>query len=150
MFHSLALLVSMALFSSAAAQSSTWDVAVSNVLGDLVYNPPYINASVGDTVRYNFFGGGNHTVTQSTLATPCDPLSGGFDSGFIISEPGSGAKSPVPNFNVTVTSEEPIYVYCRQGAHTPASHCIQGMVMAVNPGNTFLLFQARAEASPDH
>ncbi|KAN0131555.1 hypothetical protein V8E53_010663 [Lactarius tabidus] len=148
MLHSLALLGTIALFSSVTAQNVTWVIGVGNNLGDLVYNPPFINATIGDNVEFAFLGG-NHTVTQSTLGSPCSPLSGGFDSGFKPSRPGSATPSGLPNFNITVTDDQPIYVYCRQGANTPESHCGNGMVFAVNPGSTFLLFQARANASLD-
>lgn len=29
--------------------------------------------------------------------------------------------------------KKPIWIYCAQGANTPASHCGKGMVFAVNP-----------------
>jgi plastocyanin len=146
MFHFLSLLGGLALFSSATAQT-TWMVGVGTPVGDNVFNPSYLNATRGDTIRFNFFGD-NHTVTQSTLASPCDPRQGGFDSGFILSGPGSavhnGKLQDVPSFNVTVVDDQPIYVHCRQDAYTPESHCAQGMVFAVNPGDTFGLFLENA------
>ncbi|PCH33520.1 hypothetical protein WOLCODRAFT_160132 [Wolfiporia cocos MD-104 SS10] len=39
-----------------------------------------------------------------------------------------------PTFTVTVNDTNPVWVYCRQADNTPASHCGQGMVFAVNPG----------------
>ncbi|KAH9022943.1 hypothetical protein EDB85DRAFT_1871100, partial [Lactarius pseudohatsudake] len=105
-------------------------------------------ASVGDTVQFTF-NPKNHTVTQSTFASPCAPLSGGFDSGF--NPVAVGTASNFPIFNVTVNDTNPIWVYCRQGENTPASHCGKGMVFAVNPGvngtsNSFAAFQAAARA----
>jgi plastocyanin len=47
--------------------------------GMFVYNPSQLNASIGDTVRFNFLGR-NHSVTQSDLAAPCT-YNGGFDTG---------------------------------------------------------------------
>jgi len=46
---------------------------------------------------------------------------------------------------------DPIWIHCRQAANTPASHCGQGMVFAVNPGpdgshNSFAAFKAKALA----
>ena len=38
------------------------------------------NANPGDTVIFTFKQK-NHTVTQSSLNTPCSPLASGFDSG---------------------------------------------------------------------
>jgi plastocyanin len=48
----------------------------------LVYTPNSISASVGDMVVFQFMSN-NHTATQSPFATPCIPLAGGFDSGFM-------------------------------------------------------------------
>ncbi|KAN0131557.1 hypothetical protein V8E53_010665 [Lactarius tabidus] len=42
---------------------TTWMVGVGTEVGDLVFNPSYINATRGDTVWFNFFGN-NHTVTS--------------------------------------------------------------------------------------
>jgi plastocyanin len=50
----------------------------------LTYNPSNITAQPGDTITFEFHGK-NHTVTQSSFATPCEALSltggVGFDSG---------------------------------------------------------------------
>lgn len=45
---------------------------------DLVYTPNQINASIGDTVTFQF-NVKNHSATQSTFNNPCTK-SGGFDS----------------------------------------------------------------------
>ncbi|CAK5270897.1 unnamed protein product, partial [Mycena citricolor] len=45
------------------------------------YSPPTISAGLNDTVVF-VFGGDVHTVTQSTFASPCVQLAGGFNSGF--------------------------------------------------------------------
>lgn len=47
--------------------------------GGLLFDPNQLNASIGDTVRFNFLGK-NHSVTQSDLAAPCTH-NGGFDTG---------------------------------------------------------------------
>jgi len=47
--------------------------------------------------------GNNHTVTQSSFSSPCQPLSGGFDSGFIYIP--SGVKSGFPEWNLTITDD---------------------------------------------
>jgi hypothetical protein len=44
---------------------------------------------------------GNHTVTQSSFADPCQLLSGGFDSGWI-SVP-AGTSSGFAEWNLTIT-----------------------------------------------
>ncbi|KAI0030921.1 hypothetical protein K488DRAFT_16753, partial [Vararia minispora EC-137] len=74
----------------------------------------------------------NHTVTQSSLAQPCLPLKGGFDSGFNFPVAVGTPRDERPSFNITVQDANPIWVYCRQGEFTPRSHCGKGMVFAVN------------------
>ncbi|KAI9460898.1 hypothetical protein BJY52DRAFT_1185730 [Lactarius psammicola] len=119
MFRSLGLLTGIALFSSAAAQN-VWQVTVGDAVGNIIYTPTNVNASVGDTVQFTF-NPKNHSVTQSTFASPCAPISGGFDSGF--TPVAVGTTSNFPTFNITVNDTNPIWVYCRQGENTPASHC---------------------------
>lgn len=123
------------LASAQLALSANIDVVVGGI-GVLKFNPPSVNANVGDVVRF-IFQQKNHTVTQSSLDNPCSPLAGGFDSGFM----------PVPdtqttNFptaQLTVQKTTPIWAYCRQ-----STHCRSGMVFAVNPGNQLAAFQAAA------
>lgn len=104
--------------------------------GVLAYNPPSVNAQVGDRVIFTFREK-NHTATQSSLAAPCAP-NGGFDSGFVPVDAGdvSGSKTAV----YTVTSPDAVWVYCRQG-----THCQAGMVFAINPGDKLAEFQANAK-----
>ncbi|KAJ7108249.1 hypothetical protein C8R44DRAFT_986802 [Mycena epipterygia] len=112
------------------------------------FRPNVINAPNGTVVSFRFSGiPGNHTVTQSTFAAPCEPLSNGFDSGFIA---GRETKLGVfPRWNFTVTNDQnPAWFYCKQ--HTP-SHCNAGMVGVINvqaARNSFADFQAKAEGSP--
>jgi plastocyanin len=108
--------------------------------GILRYNPPSIEANVGDTISFTFMQK-NHTVTQSTLASPCSPLAGGFDSGFV-PVPDSNTAGPFPKANFTVKDTNPIWVYCRQ-----STHCQSGMVFAVNPGDKLAQFQQNAATS---
>jgi len=115
----------------------------------LVYDPPYINADVGDKVTFSFRQK-NHTVTQSSFPSPCSPLLGpdgvthiGFSSGF--NPVGANVTSDFPTVSLTVLTTDPIWIYCQQ-----TGHCQQGMVFAVNPppsGNTFDKFKAAATAS---
>ncbi|KAI0318493.1 hypothetical protein OF83DRAFT_1171065 [Amylostereum chailletii] len=144
MFYTL--LPSLLLLVSVHAQQ-IFNVTVGGANGELVYNPTTVNAQPGDQVVFTF-NPKNHTVTQSSFAQPCNALQGGFDSGFKPVQ--AGAASPAP-FTVTVNDTNPIWVYCRQAANTPQSHCGQGMVFAVNPGadgsqNSFANFQAAALA----
>jgi len=108
--------------------------------GILAYNPPSATAAVGDRIIFSFREK-NHTATQSTLANPCTPAAGGFDSGFVPVAAGdvSGSKTAI----YTVQSLDPVWVYCRQ-----STHCQSGMVFAVNPGNDLATYQANAKAAP--
>jgi len=110
----------------------------------LTFNPTSVNASVGDTVAFQFQSK-NHTVTQSTFAAPCANMTtptAGIDSGFM--SVAAGAQS-FPQWSFTMTNASaPLWFYCRQ-----TGHCQQGMVFAVNPTPTksFDAFQAAAKSS---
>ncbi|KAG6842550.1 hypothetical protein C0991_000076 [Blastosporella zonata] len=57
----------------------------------------------------------------------------------------------LPTWTITVNDTTPVWVYCRQASNTPASHCGQGMVFAVNCGldgspNSFTNFKQSALA----
>jgi len=110
----------------------------------LQYTPENITAKVGDIITFTFQPK-NHTVTQSTFANPCDKMDAGFSSGF---QPVSAnVTDNFPTFNITINDTKPIWVYCGQAAGTPASHCGNGMVMAINaPNNSFAEFQQAALA----
>ncbi|KAJ7205440.1 hypothetical protein GGX14DRAFT_644607 [Mycena pura] len=104
-----------------------------SVGGGYQFLPNYIfSAPNGSVVSFIFTGSpGNHTVTQSSLTTPCEPLAGGFDSGwiFVLNE----LLTP-PIWNLTVTDDrEPIVFHCKQDI--PGSHCSAGMVGAINIGD---------------
>lgn len=62
-----------------SASSPTHHVAVGKQ-GAMAYEPSFVKAAVGDTVRFRFFPT-NHTVTSSNFDTPCKK-NGDFDSGF--------------------------------------------------------------------
>ncbi|KAG7086552.1 hypothetical protein E1B28_002501 [Marasmius oreades] len=116
-------------------RSATIDVVVGGP-GILKYSPEFVNASVGDIIRFTFKQK-NHTVTQSTLQSPCSPKADGFDSDFVPVADSVTQGFPVAQF--TVENADPLWVYCRQ-----ANHCQQGMVFAVNPGDKFEAFKAAA------
>jgi plastocyanin len=114
----------------------------------IFYDPANITAAVGDTITFQFQVK-NHTVTQSSFATPCRSLTStsttgqiGFDSGFM---PVAANATDFPTYTITVNDTAPIWAYCRQ-----TSHCGEGMVFAVNAvesgPNTFEAFQAAAKA----
>jgi len=127
---------SLFLFASTQiALAATIDVTVGGP-GVLKFNPSSVNANVGDVVRF-IFNQKNHTVTQSTLESPCTPLSGGFDSGFMPVP--NTQTSNFPTAQLTVQKTTPIWAYCRQ-----STHCQSGMVFAINPGSDLAAFQAAA------
>lgn len=135
---------------SSAAPSSTGSTNHQVVVGGpnkLYYEPSNITASPGDTITFQFQQK-NHTVTQSTFATPCRALtltstSGqvGFDSGFL---PVADGATDFPTYQITVNDTAPIWAYCKQG-----NHCGSGMVFSVNAvetgPNNFGAFQAAAK-----
>ena len=45
---------------------------------------------------------GNHTVTQSTFANPCELEAGGFDSGWVFVPAG---EKVIPEWNLTITDD---------------------------------------------
>ena len=90
----------------------------------LAYSPSTITAAIGDTLTFSYFPK-NHSVVQSSFADPCQPLSGGFFSGF---QPLAAGPGPV-EFVVTVNDTKPIWIYCAQ---TTGRHCQMGMAMVVN------------------
>ncbi|KAF2432655.1 hypothetical protein EJ08DRAFT_573903, partial [Tothia fuscella] len=101
------------------------------------FYPETITASPGSRISFSFeefF----HSVAQSSLSNPCNPLSA--------SSPFSGAISGGEGrvWTVTVPDTNPMYFYCSVG-----SHCQEGMVMVVNPpssgGGTLEGYRAAAE-----
>ncbi|PAV23501.1 serine-threonine rich [Pyrrhoderma noxium] len=107
--------------------------------GGLTYNPTSVNASVGDTIAFQFVAK-NHTVTQSTFANPC--TASGVDSGFF---PVTANATQIPEWSFTLNNDSaPLWFFCAQ-----TGHCEKGMVFAVNPtaAKSFDAFQAAAMAS---
>jgi plastocyanin len=75
--------------------------------GRFIYNPSQLNASIGDTVRFNFLGR-NHSVTQSDLAAPCT-YNGGFDTGLNQFNPLNVSGKFLIDFQVNVST--PLWFY---------------------------------------
>ncbi|CAL1704120.1 unnamed protein product [Somion occarium] len=104
----------------------------------LTFEPANITASVGDLVTFLFSSSTPHSVTQSTFADPCTPLTGsngtGFDSGVT-----TGTQ-----FTINVTdASKPIWFFCKF-----PGHCGAGMVGSINApssGNTFDNFLSNAK-----
>jgi len=138
----------LALLLPFAASQTVHDIQVGGANGTLVFQPEAIAANPGDQVVFHFHPK-NHTVTQSSFASPCGPKAGGIESGFM--PVAANITDNFPTYTITVNDTQPVWVYCSQAANTPASHCGQGMVFAVNCGqdgapNSFTNFKAAALA----
>ncbi len=51
--------------------------------GGLMFTPSSVTAAQGDVLVFTW-ASGPHSVTQGTFATPCQPSSGGFNSGLYV------------------------------------------------------------------
>lgn len=132
--------------STSTAQSVDHTVVVGGT-GKIFYSPSNITANPGDTVTFQFQQK-NHTVTQSSFATPCRALAStsttgqvGFDSGFM---PVADNATTFPTYTIQVNDTSPIWAYCKQTAH-----CGEGMVFSVNSNeastNNFAAFLNNAK-----
>ncbi|KAJ6596326.1 hypothetical protein DFH09DRAFT_973460 [Mycena vulgaris] len=101
--------------------------------GPLQFHPNLVLATIGTIITFHFTGlPGNHSVTQSSFTDPCQPLAGGFDSGWVFVN--ESLPSP-PEWNLTITDDEkPIWFYCKQLLKAP--HCNAGMVGVINVKTT--------------
>jgi len=145
-----ALLSALSLAAATATAQSVQTIQVGSVAtasgGVFQFIPPSVTAANGSVITFKFAGlPGNHTVTQSTFASPCEPETGGFDSGWVQIPAG---ETVIPEWNLTITDDsKPLWFYCKQ--LIPSPHCIAGMVGAINAptngSNTFDAFKAAAE-----
>ena len=101
---------------------------------NLTFTPSRVSASPRDTIKF-IFHVKNHTVTQSSFAAPCVPLTDkttgnkiGFNSGFF---PVAADATDFPTWSLTINDTSPIWAFCAQ-----ANHCGSGMVFAVNSDET--------------
>ncbi|KAJ7744746.1 hypothetical protein DFH07DRAFT_749283, partial [Mycena maculata] len=114
------------------------------------YSPNNIPAPNGTIVSFQFSGfPGNHTVTQSTFASPCEPAAGGFDSGWVFVN--SSQKTP-PTWNLTITNDRaPIWFFCKQlKGPNNKTHCNLEMTGVINvqaANKSFASFQAAASVA---
>ncbi|KAN0137947.1 hypothetical protein V8E53_004431 [Lactarius tabidus] len=108
------------------AQSDAGDVnVVVSPGGALTYNPSNFSASNGTNVNFMFAQSVSHSVTQSTIESPCTYLAGGNGSsnGF-----DSGIQFGMQWTITIINDQEPIYFFCK-GSRL---HCGSGMVGAIN------------------
>ncbi|KAK2018733.1 Cupredoxin [Colletotrichum eremochloae] len=118
---------------------ATHHVTVGGPAG-LVFNPDQVKANVGDMVVFTFMSQ-NHTVTQSAFKTPCDPMEGGMNSGFMANP--NNSVNPPPQVAMQVMVSSPLWFYCAQ-----KGHCGKGMTFSINPtaDKTQAMFQSMAIA----
>ncbi|KAI9799070.1 MAG: hypothetical protein M1833_004264 [Piccolia ochrophora] len=110
--------------------------------GNLTFLPSIVQAALGDHVQFEFLKL-NHTLTRSTLESPCH-WNGSLDTGFNQFNPANSSGKFI--VDLEVTSEEPQWFFCRQVI--PTSHCRKGMVFALNPkGNVNVFFDNARNAS---
>lgn len=113
-------------------------------LGGLHFDPENVVAEIGDVVEFHFLAA-NHSVAQSSFASPCVPLTDasgaetGFFSGFVPTA--AGTQNP-DVFTITITDNNPIWYYCAQ---TKGDHCQMGMSGVINQnfdnGKTLAVYQ---------
>jgi plastocyanin len=132
--------ISILLFTALPAVQAVIHEVIVGGPGKLKFDPENLDATIGDVVRFTFQQK-NHSVTQSTLGSPCSPLSLGFDSGFV--PVADDVTSGFQTAEYNVTSTDPVWAYCKQGTHCSAA----GMVFAINPGNQMAAFKAAATGS---
>ena len=99
-------------------------VIVAPTQGVLRFVPPFINASVGDTVHFEWHAN-NHTVTKSSQLELCNKTA---DAPFASGEQNSGF-----TFDQVVNDTNPVFYYCG----TP-THCQKGMFGVINPPAGFV------------
>ncbi|PSR77107.1 hypothetical protein BD289DRAFT_347284, partial [Coniella lustricola] len=110
--------------------------------GDVYFDPPSVNASVGDILEFHFLPH-NHSVVMGDLTSPCQPAtSGGFYSGFLTALDGENAQV----FQVTVNDTNPMVYYCSQNASNH-NHCQDGMVGFVNQPDATIMAAYNASAT---
>ncbi|PFH48445.1 hypothetical protein AMATHDRAFT_149885 [Amanita thiersii Skay4041] len=119
MLYSAAVFALASLIPAAIADGgrTTFDVHV-GPNDQLVYVPPFTNnAQTGNVINFVFHPK-NHTVTQTTFNDPCVFKPDGFNSGYV---PVARDERNLPTYQITITDNNPVYVYCKQG-----DHCIDG------------------------
>lgn len=133
--------------SSSATTSNTKTQTVTAAVGgatDLNFTPNTITAAIGTFVEFHF-GSLNHSLAQSSFASPCTPAnSSSFFAGFNFATAAGTTNANV--FTIEINDTTPIWFYCPQVS--PAPHCPLGMVGAINApatGNTFDNYLAKAK-----
>ncbi|EJU05735.1 hypothetical protein DACRYDRAFT_20127 [Dacryopinax primogenitus] len=107
---------------SGSGSAVTHTVVVAPTQGVLRYIPFSINASVGDTISWQWHAG-PHTVTKSSESLPCNKT---MDNPFA-----SGSQNASFVFNQLINDTDPVFYYCGV-----PGHCAKGMFGIVNAPST--------------
>ena len=129
---------SSAVTSSPSLHTPTVHFITVGAAEELAFEPPFVDATVGDIVSFTFHAL-NHSLTESSLDDPCNALPGGFSTGF---HQYNAADDSTMEVAFTVNSPAPQYFFCAQSE--PVPHCDLGMVFAINAGSSFAPFVANA------
>lgn len=95
-------------YTGSSSSSTNHTVIVGPGAGVLRFVPPFINASIGDTVHFVWMTS-NHTVTKSSELFPCNKTE---DQPFASGEQNSGF-----TFDQTVNDTNPTFFYCGTPTH---------------------------------
>lgn len=101
-----------------------------------VFVPSYVQAALGDTVRFNFTSS-KHAVTESTLSEPCKDR-GTFDTGYVSYSAGNNASS----VSLIVDSTISRWFFSKQNG--TSSPCSPNSLFAINPGDLWQQFCHKA------
>ncbi|KAF8599533.1 hypothetical protein BDV93DRAFT_546872 [Ceratobasidium sp. AG-I] len=123
------------------SRSKTHKVTVGKVTkgGKPRFNPQYVHAKAGDTIKFEFYPS-EHSVAETSFDEPCFGREGGFNTGSISVFEDEVTHPPTRTLKVTGNEPQWFYSY---GTYD----CTGGMVFAVNPpktGKTFKKFQDNA------
>lgn len=125
--HFSTLIAATAMTGAVFAADHT--VSVSDKDGNLIFKPDNIEAAQGDMIMFKFWPK-NHSVVQASFDKPCEPMDGGFYSGFVPTSDANAAAPMMFTYEVKNASA-PIWFYCSQGMH-----CQGGMVGVINQAKT--------------
>jgi len=144
-------LLASAAYAAAQTNTTTTHTIMVGMNGTLTYSPPNITANAGDIVTF-VFTSKNHTVTQSTFATPCTQLTNtsvtpnvvGISSGYV---PVKANATEFPTWSFSLTDTNPLWFFCLQT--NGVNHCQSGMVFSINetPEKSYAGYLANAKAS---
>ncbi|KAE8154700.1 hypothetical protein BDV25DRAFT_135620 [Aspergillus avenaceus] len=115
---------------SSSTGTTTHTISVGHKSDPHQYVPNSVNASVGDTVLFEFYPT-NHSVVKADYDAPCVPADKGlFNSGHKLAD-GQLTGDP-PTWSLVVNDTQPVFFYC-----TAIDSCnVNGMVGVINPNAT--------------